>query len=127
MTSGVSKSWCFTLNNYNDSDEQALRQLDCTHVVVGREVSSTGTPHLQGFVTFKKAMRLSALKKINSRAHWEVCRSKEASAKYCKKDGDYYESRPSCKSVEPIRSDIPLIDFDPNMSHNQLMLSIMAL
>lgn len=38
-------------------------------------MGSNGTPHLQGFVTFKAMQRFLAMKKINKRAHWEVAKS----------------------------------------------------
>lgn len=87
-----SKRWCFTLNNYTSEDEIKLSQVQCSYVVYGREVGESGTPHLQGFITFPKNYRLTGLRKILDRAHWEPARgtSKEASD-YCKKDGDFEE------------------------------------
>lgn len=46
----------------------------------------TKTPHLQFVVGMKKPQRLSAMKKINNAVHWEVCRSEDASIKYCSKN-----------------------------------------
>lgn len=87
----VSKSWCFTLNNYEDGDEKEIQAWEASHIVYGREEGESGTPHLQGYVTFRKSYRLSGVKKLLPRAHWEVAKAKEAAAKYCKKDGDYWE------------------------------------
>lgn len=68
-----SKTWIFTINNYTDDEVAFFRdRIDgVTRLVVSKEIGEAGTPHLQGYVTFKKAKRLSALKKIVPRAHWE--------------------------------------------------------
>lgn len=63
------------------------------YAVYGREIApETGTLHCQGFCIFKKDQRLSALKKILPRAHWEKCNGTvEQNIAYCKKDGDFME------------------------------------
>lgn len=93
-----SKFWCFTLNNYSDADVLCCRRLvdseeDCTYLVFGRELSSSGTPHLQGYVEFGRRVRRSrVLQLLGGHVHLEQRRgtSEEASA-YCKKDGDFEE------------------------------------
>lgn len=84
--SGVSKSWVFTLNNPMEQEKAFFMALEASTIVVGEEVGESGTPHLQGFVTFSHAMRLTALKKLSPRAHWEQAKSKEAAANYCMKE-----------------------------------------
>jgi len=88
----TSTRWCFTLNNYRPCDIDDVEQITCKYLVYGKEVGESGTPHLQGFVTFATNKRLSGLKKILPAAHWERTRatSLEAST-YCKKDGDFKE------------------------------------
>lgn len=84
--------WCFTINNYTEEEHELLKALECNYLVIGKEVGENGTPHLQGFVTFKGQKRLSAMKEINRRAHWEPAKgTSEQAANYCKKDGDYFE------------------------------------
>lgn len=83
------KSWCFTLNNYNDDEYNNILDWDKNYLVLGKEVGEEGTPHLQGCITFKKAKRLTALKKLNARIHWEPAKELEAARNYCMKDGDY--------------------------------------
>lgn len=89
--------WVFTLNNYSDDDvirlcdERALLGAGVRYMVVGKEVGESGTPHLQGCVSFKNKLRMAAVKRIISElAHFEVCRAIPASREYCKKDGDYW-------------------------------------
>lgn len=87
-----SRRWVFTLNNYTDDDISKISAWSCTYHVFGREVGEKNTPHLQGFIVLAKAQRLSFLKKLHNRCHWEVARGTSAqAADYCKKDGDYVE------------------------------------
>lgn len=69
-----SKTWDLTLNNYTDADVALLTSWseDVNRMVVSKEVGEHGTPHLQGRITFKRAYRITALKKLHPRAHWEV-------------------------------------------------------
>ncbi|ALE29721.1 replication associated protein [Lake Sarah-associated circular virus-32] len=96
MTSFSSKRWCFTLNNYSPEEHQALqlafKASTVKYAVIGIEKGESGTPHLQGFVVFKKMQRLSALKKLNPRAHYEEAKgtSQQAST-YCQKEGIFEE------------------------------------
>lgn len=84
--------WCFTLNNFTDAEVGILRALQIVYLVFGYEVGESGTPHLQGFVVFPKNQRLSAVKKVLERAHWEPARGSTAqAADYCKKDGKFEE------------------------------------
>lgn len=94
MPSEQSKNFCFTINNYDQQTFEHLEDLvdeECQHVeyiIAGREVApTTGTPHLQGFIRFKKNKTLlSAIGTIEN-AHVEICRggAKKAIA-YCKKE-----------------------------------------
>lgn len=82
------RSWCYTLNNYTPADIAIFEDIECIRHVCGREVGETGTPHLQGVISFKTTRRLSAMKKIHPKAHWEGCRSIQHSIEYCKKEDD---------------------------------------
>lgn len=90
----ISTKWCFTLNNYTEDDEKAIQEWDVKYLVYGREVApNTGTKHLQGYSVFKKNHRLTAVKKLNGSAHWEVARgSHQQNRDYCTKDGDFFET-----------------------------------
>lgn len=93
----TSSRWCFTLNNPVDDEEQQLCDFlagpDCTYAVFGREVGTSGTPHLQGFIILRSASRLSYLRNnASDRAHYEKARGTSVQARdYCKKDGDFEE------------------------------------
>lgn len=80
-----SRNWCFTLNNYTEEDINSLKTDDYEYVFQ-EETGEQGTKHLQGLICFKNPMSLSSLKKINNKAHWEKCKNKKASIKYCTKE-----------------------------------------
>lgn len=93
--------WCFTLNHYTDAEyhdifpvaaDGSLRLSDLlSYACVGKEVGSCGTPHLQGFICLRLRGRLSTVRAILPRAHWEVARSVAPAIEYCKKDGNFHE------------------------------------
>jgi len=86
------RHWCFTLNNYTQDDIAKLQLLSgkCRYLLYGKEVGHSGTPHLQGFVSFSSPRKVTALHKL-FQAHWSVARDVAASVAYCKKDGDITE------------------------------------
>jgi len=96
MSNIQSRRWCFTLNNPS-LEESAEFALVCDSDVVryacyGDELGEEGTPHIQGFVIFNKPVRLSGVKKLLLRAHWEkTMGTSEQAATYCKKDGKFVE------------------------------------
>jgi len=62
------RQWYFTVNNYTDDEVGSLRKTLSDSGLVryatfGYEVGAEGTPHLQGYVSFKKTMRFNAVKK----------------------------------------------------------------
>lgn len=79
--------WCFTLNNYTDSEVSELRKwlcLACLDYRAQSEVGVQGTPHLQGFIKLKKPGRPMETNP-NKRIHWEKARNIKASMSYCAK------------------------------------------
>jgi len=57
-----------------------------------REKGENGTEHLQGVVVFNTSIRLSALKNLCARAHWEPRLGTQAQAEtYCSKDSTRVE------------------------------------
>lgn len=88
------RHWAFTLNNPTPDDFDKLRLLashkGTRYLVFGKEVGKTGTPHLQGHVSFSSQRKATALHKLFG-AHWTVARNVANSIEYCKKDGDFEE------------------------------------
>jgi len=88
------RNWCFTLNNYTDDDIERLGSPPdfVRYLVYGKEVGTSGTPHLQGFVSLSVRKRFNqVVDVIGGNAHIEKARNVAASIDYCKKDGDVYE------------------------------------
>lgn len=92
------KKWCFTLNNYTEDEQEALRSLfespACEYAIVGKEQGENGTPHLQGYVCFAQRKRLASIKKEAGfgRAHLEVSKGNvQQNVTYCSKEGDFEE------------------------------------
>lgn len=97
MSQSRAHHWCFTLNHPTEDEYDAICQLfdanACTYLVVGRETGDSGTPHLQGYISFGTRRRLSQVKaSLGRRVHAEPTRGtpKQASD-YCKKEGDFRE------------------------------------
>lgn len=85
-----SKYWAFTLNNWSKEELETLETiLSEDEYIIGKEVGDSGTPHLQGYVSFKKKVR--PMEKIkNPRIHWEKCKgNREQNINYCSKDKDF--------------------------------------
>lgn len=86
------RGYCFTINNPQAADLQALVELPAEYLVYGKEVGEAGTPHLQGYVHFKSQRALNAVSKLLPRAHLEARKgSVDQAVDYCKKDGDWTE------------------------------------
>lgn len=88
--------YVFTFNNYSESDLETLLDVFkniCTKYVFQKEVGESGTPHLQGAIWLKKAMRFTEFK-LSDKIHWEKMNNEKASMAYCQKSdtatGDVY-------------------------------------
>lgn len=80
--------YCFTLNNYTDTDiDLIVPQLQdlCKKYIFQEEVGENKTPHLQGSIWLSAKKRITALKKIHNKIHWETMRNETASIAYCQK------------------------------------------
>ena len=64
-----------------------------TYLCFGKEVFTNGTPHLQGFVSFKNAVyQPSRFFEQYGQGHFEMARgTADENAEYCSKDGDFTE------------------------------------
>lgn len=93
----TSRGWCFTLNNYSTNEQMMLESIIETndkvrYIIFGLEVGEQGTKHLQGYVELNSPQRLSAVKKILDRAHWEQRKgSRDQARTYCMKEGEWLE------------------------------------
>lgn len=89
-----SKYWCFTLNNYTPEDENRLslvKNIPGAYLIYGHEVGESGTPHLQGFVSFQSRKRLPQVIAVLGQCHCSMARSVSKSIEYCKKqDADSF-------------------------------------
>lgn len=100
--------WVFTLNNFSEDDFKILKseiEKHGSNFRVQEEIGENGTPHLQGFIQFKKKIRPFETFE-NKRIHWEKCRSPKHAREYCKKEesatGNYIiDSEPIIKLIEP--------------------------
>jgi len=88
----TSTNWLGTLNNPDVVPHEFLEQFISKHkakYVCGQlEKGEEGTPHIQFFVNFEPAnkKRLSAMKKICNKAHWEIVRVNNGAHDYCMKE-----------------------------------------
>lgn len=91
-TPSLAKRWVFTINNWTPNDELLIKSMPTLFLIYGKEVGESGTPHLQGFCTFDKPQRFSAMKKRHPTAHWAIARGNSAqNITYCSKDGDVFQ------------------------------------
>lgn len=84
--------WCFTVNNPELEQMEQMEQVfrhECKWYIFQEETGEQGTPHLQGTLCLKTKQRLTQLKKIDPKIHWEPTKSVKASICYCTK----YETR----------------------------------
>lgn len=91
------KHWVFTINNFTEENVETLKVIandpNTGYIVFGREAGENGTPHLQGYIAFKRKLRRNQVRsKLPSNTWLEQSKGnpKQAS-EYCKKDGDYEE------------------------------------
>nr|QOR29567.1 replication associated protein [Bat associated circovirus] len=88
----MNRNFCFTLNNYSEGDIASLPSLKYSYICYGKEIGESGTPHLQGYIEFDNPKRLTTLKKINNKIHWETRKGTQMQAiQYCQKDGSFIE------------------------------------
>lgn len=84
----AAKNWCFTLNNYTEKEYVQMCNYGrpVTYICIGKEVGEKGTPHLQGYISLEKKQKIPFLKKLNSRAHWEIAKgTPQQNYEYCTK------------------------------------------
>ena len=81
------KAWFFTWNNPPDSWAEQLRAKfsEADKYVCQMETGESGTPHIQGYVEWRRRKRFGALVRLLPGAHVEKCNNAKAAAAYCQK------------------------------------------
>jgi len=80
----------FTLNNWTDEEIHKIvcifEKIECLYIM-GKEIApTTGTPHIQGYIEFKKQKTWNAISKMLPRAHLEkTIGTREENLVYCMK------------------------------------------
>lgn len=89
------RCWVWTCNNYTDADKKAILAIDYRYVCWGHETGGkTGTPHLQGYISFTHVRTFQQVRKLMPRqVGWIDYRkgSIPQAENYQKKDGDWFE------------------------------------
>jgi len=104
------KHWCFTLNNpVRPFPTLESVGRDCSYLIYQEERGAEGTLHLQGYVSFRSKIRLSALKLLFPRAHLEVARgTPQQNTEYASKP-ETRVSGPYVFGVQPAQKGFPLV------------------
>jgi hypothetical protein len=98
--------WCFTLNNYTENDIEMIlgllvpeSKVYAFQEEIGKE---NGTPHLQGYIRFKRKVRPMSLSKWTNRIHWELSDEKRemSAVRYCLKTESRKENGRQWTNVE---------------------------
>jgi len=84
------KDWIFRLANPRTKDHKRVQSWVFNYMVYQLETGEGGLVHFQGFVQFPTGQRLTQLKKLDKRIHWEPRR------------GSAYQASHYCKKPEPL-------------------------
>lgn len=88
------RKWVFTLNNYTEEEyihiNTEVKRKNWLYIIGKEEGKENKTPHLQGFIECKNAIKFSTLKNMMPRAHIEKSKgSKEQNYAYCSKENNF--------------------------------------
>lgn len=121
MENQRSRSWCLTINNYTPEIVTQLKEMkNVQYIIVGDEVGTNGTPHLQIYFRLKTQKTFSKIKKEYPTAHIERAIGNDAdNRKYCSKQIILYESGEV--STQGTRTDLhgikDMLIENPKISH----------
>lgn len=95
MPGRQSRRWCGTLNNYTADEESKVQDQAmslCCFAIYGREVSGSGTRHLQLYCELKRKKTLGGMKRtFGQRWHFEIAvGTSQQNSTYCSKDGNVW-------------------------------------
>ena len=85
---GRHRSWCITVNNWNQRDYELALLAPTRYIIIGRERSENNTPHLQIYLEMKNPIAAIILKRdYFPRGHLEIKEGTQLqAANYCKKE-----------------------------------------
>ena len=95
------RHWFFTFNHYNSEDIESMCSICSDSSVISsyvfqEETGKSGTPHLQGQISFVKKCRPKSVFKFTDKIHWELTKNVPAAQNYCQKvatrSGKIYKS-----------------------------------
>lgn len=105
--------WCFTLNNWSEFEYCSICSViksHCRLAIIGKEMSESGTPHLQGYIELSKKSRPRSIF-LNKRIHWEKSKgTKDDNMAYCSKE-DKNPYLYNCKLRKPLKLITPNMFF----------------
>ena len=83
------KHWMFTINNPTEEYDYLIRALPYKYCIYSYEMATSGTVHIQGYVSFQTAKKLAFMKKHLPTGHFDIRRGSHSQAKaYCSKTED---------------------------------------
>lgn len=113
------KAWCFTLNNYTDSEYEFLSSIDSSKYwyIIGKEIGDGGTPHLQGYFGTKSGKKFRPLPAFGvyrqgnngstQCVHFERSKgTRDHNRAYCSKDGKFITNIPRVKRVPSLHEQL---------------------
>lgn len=118
MAPARGKFWVFTLNNYTEEEKNFIDNLvnsetNLAYISYGKEMGDSGTPHLQGMLELHSRKRLSYVRDLIGRAHFEIRKGTfDECRDYCAKDGDFVEFGEQVSKGKGARSDLETLKND---------------
>lgn len=106
------RNWCFTYHDYPENgEEEFYSKCKAEYMIIGREICpETKRKHWQGYAEFKGGKRLTTLKKINDKIHWETRKgTQEQAYTYCMKENDYVEFGERKNNQQGKRTDLDTV------------------
>ncbi len=97
------KHWIITINNWKEEDLEELRSVcrASNSYSYQEEKGKDGTHHLQGYICYRTRIRLTAMKKLLTRAHLEIAKEPSIAYRYCMKEDSRVEGGPADHSGPP--------------------------
>lgn len=84
------RNFCFTFNNYPDTT--LVDNVVCRYIGYSKEVGASGTPHLQGYISFSNPKTKSAVISLLPGCHIEIMQGSIAqNEEYCSKSAALVE------------------------------------